>query len=216
MKRLLTLSILLVLLCAFGLWSWLAKPWEGWFMDEEPVTTVRIDRYDRVLDEYVSLGSYTALHQMNTQYPMETKLLIENVLELGDVDEADVEKRLRYYYLDSTVQVLLDEVHRQYNDLSDLEADFDHVFKELKRKDPSFRIPHVYTQISCLNQSIVVGDTLIGISLDKYLGADFPLYSEYYSEEQRAQMNRSAIVSDAISAYLQYRGNVSDPLSHPR
>lgn len=185
-------------------------------MDEEPTTDLHIDRFDRVLDEYVSLGSYTALHQMNTQYPMETKLLIEDVLELGRVDEADVEKRLRYYYLDSTVQVLLDEVHRQYGDLSDIESDFDQVFKALRKEDPSFRVPHVYTQISCLNQSIVVGDTLIGISLDKYLGADFPLYREYYSDEQRAQMNRSAIVSDAISAYLQYKSNVPSPLSNPR
>ena len=216
MKRFLTLFILLVLLCAFGVWSWLAKPWEGWFMDEEQTTEVKIDRFDRVLDEYVSLGSYTALHQMNTLYPMETKLLIENVLELGNVSDPDVEKRLRYFYLDSTVQVLLDEVHHQYGDLRDLEADFDHVFKELKKKDPSFRTPHVYTQISCLNQSIVVGDTLIGISLDKYLGADFPLYREYYSEEQRAQMNRSAIVSDAISAYLQYKSNVPSTISYPR
>lgn len=178
--------------------------------------TMKIDRYDRLLDEYVSLGSYTALHRMNTQYPMETKLLIEDVLELGRVDEPDVEKRLRHYYLDSTVQVLLDEVHRQYSDLSDVEADFEHVFRQLKKEDPSFREPHVYSQVSCLNQSIVVGDTLIGISLDKYLGTDFPLYKEYYSDEQRAQMNRSAIVSDAISAYMQYLKNVSDPLSYPR
>ncbi len=216
MKRFLTMLSLLILLCVVGIWSWMAKPWEGWLMDEEQKSEVKIDRFDRVLDEYVSLGSYTALHQMNTQYPIETKLLIENVLELGNVDDTDVEKRLRNFYLDSTVQVLLDEVHRQYGDLSDIESDFGQVFKELKKKNPSFRKPHVYTQISCLNQSIVVGDTLIGISLDKYLGADFPLYSEYYSEEQRAQMNRDAIVSDAISAYLQYLNHASDPLSYPR
>lgn len=216
MRRFLTLLSLLILLCAVGVWSWLAKPWEGWFIDEKPAMTMKIDRYDRLLDEYVSLGSYTALHRMNTQYPMETKLLIEDVLELGRVDEPDVEKRLRHYYLDSTVQVLLDEVHRQYSDLSDVEADFEHVFRQLKKEDPSFREPHVYSQVSCLNQSIVVGDTLIGISLDKYLGTDFPLYKEYYSDEQRAQMNRSAIVSDAISAYMQYLKNVSDPLSYPR
>lgn len=216
MKRKFILSVLVILLCAVGVWSWLAKPWEGWRTDEEPDTETSIDRFDRLLDEYVSLGSYTALHRMNTQYPTETKLLIENVLELGAVDEPDIEKRLRTYYLDSTVQVLLDEVHRQYGDLSDLERDFDHAFKELKQKDPSFRVPHVYTQISCLNQSIVVGDTLIGISLDKYLGADFPLYRAYYSEEQRQQMTRSAIVSDAVSAYLQY-GKLNDhPFSHPR
>ena len=185
-------------------WSWTAQPWKDWKKRAGDENTVVVDRYDRVLDEYVSLGSYTALHRMNTQYPMQTKLLIEDVLKLGVVNEPNVEQRLRYYYLDSTVQVLLDEVHRQYNDISDIEADLNRAFEELKKQDPNFKMPHIYTQVSCLNQSIIVSDTLIGISLDKYLGADFPLYAEYYTAEQRAQMTREAIVQDAINAYQQY------------
>ncbi len=205
MKRHQALFLLLALLCVVGIGSWLLSPWDvlekgGSGRGREMI----IDRYDRVLDEYVSLNSYTALGRMNTQYPMETKLLIEDVLKLGKVNEPDVEQRLRRYYLDSTVQVLLDEVHRQYGDMSDIEADFNRAFEELKEQYPEFKTPHVYTQVSCLNQSIVVGDTLIGISLDKYLGEDFPLYADFYTSEQRAQMNRDAIVRDAINAYLQY------------
>ena len=193
-----TLVFLLVLLLGIGFWSWRALE------AREQSETFRIDRFDRVLDEYVSLGSYTALHRMNTDYPMETKLLIEDVLDLGRVDEADVEKRLRRYYLDSTVQVLLEEVHRQYTDVSDLEDGFSQVFDELQKLHPTFRVPRVYTQISCLRQSIVVTDTLIGISLDKYLGADFPLYKDFFTDEQRFHMTREAIVSDAVCLYLQY------------
>ena len=204
MKRSLPFLILLLVLCILGTWIAVDKPWQGFYSTDKSSERVVIDRYDRVLDEYVSLGSYSALHRMNTQYPMETKLLIEDVLEIGRVNEPNVEQRLRTFYLDSTVQVLLDEVHRQYNDLSDLEADFERAFEKLQHEDPNFRRPHVYTQVCCLNQSIVVGDTLIGISLDKYLGTDFPLYREYYTDEQRLQMNREAIVKDAINAYLQY------------
>jgi hypothetical protein len=171
-------------------------------VEDSVVEEVRIERFDRVLDEYVSLGSGTALHRMNTEYPQQTKLLIEDVLAMGQVSDPDVERKLRYVFLDSTVQILLDEVHRQYGDVSDLERDFQRVFEELRKKDPSFRTPHIYAQISCLNQSIVVSDSLIGISLDKYLGRDFPLYQEFYSPEQRQQMGRDAIVTDAISAYL--------------
>lgn len=199
MKRrhvLICLILLLVAACCVGLWGWrLLRADSG-------QVTVHIDRFDRVLDEYVSLGSGTALHRMNTEYPQQTKLLIEDVLELGEVDEPDVERELRHYYLDSTVQVLLDEVHHQYADVSDLERDFSRVFEVLKRQNPDFQPPHVYTQISCLGQSIVVSDSLLGISLDKYLGTDFPLYLEFYTPEQRRQMKRSDIVTDAVSAYL--------------
>ena len=198
---------MVVLLGAVGIWSWMAKPWEGWYM---PVTTeqetngLHIARFDRVLDEYVSLGSYTALHQMNTEYPRQTKLLIEDVLKLGKVDDPDIEKHLRYFYLDSTVQVLLDEVHRQYSDLSDIEHSLQARLELLKKRYPNYRRPAVYAQISCLNQSVVVADGLIGISLDKYLGADFAVYQQYYSEEQCQEMVRSAIVDDVISAFEKY------------
>lgn len=198
------MSFLLFLLCLAGIWSWVIEPWTWEPLPIEPAPAVKIERFDRVLDEYVSLGSYTALHHMNTHYPRQTKLLIEQVLQLGRVDEPDIEKRLRTYYLDSTVQVLLDEVHRQYSDLSDIERRFSHEMRILKNSYPDFHQPHVYAQISCLHQSIVVADTLIGISLDKYLGADFPIYQNYYSEEQRRQMVRDSIVSDAIAAYKRF------------
>lgn len=191
------LCLMLVLLCGIGYWSWNALD-----DDREKEPAVRIERFDRVLDEYVSLGSYTALHRLNTEYPMETKLLIENVLQIGRVDEPNVEKKLRHYYLDSTVQVLLDEVHHQYADLSDLETQFAHAFDSLRSVDATFPVPHIYAQIACLRQSIVVTDTLIGVSLDKYLGEDFPLYPHFFTPEQRRHMTRDAIVPDAIELYL--------------
>ncbi len=190
------LILLLVLLCGVGWWSWKAVDAK----DQEP--EVRISRYDRVLDEYVSLGSYTALHRMNTQYPAETKLLIEDILKLGRVDEPHIEQRLRHVYLDSSMQVLLDEVHRQYADLSDLEEGFRRAFDTLRAEHPDFRVPHVYTQIACLGPSVVVSDTLIGICLDKYLGSDFSLYQDTFTAEQRAGMTRAAIVPDALRLYL--------------
>ena len=42
----------------------------------------------------------------------------------------------------------------------------------------------------------------VGISLDKYLGADYPLYAKYYPEQTRASMDREHIVPDCISFYL--------------
>ena len=197
------LLVLLVLLCGAGWWSWRALDSHLPPAPTKPHYTIQ--RFDRVLDEYVSLGSYTALHRMNTEYPRQTKLLIEDVLELGRVEDPGVENKLRHYYLDSTVQVLLDEVHHQFSDLSDLEREFDEAFAKHSKTVPFFRQPHIYAQISCLRQSIIVSDTLIGISLDKYLGEDFPLYAEYFTEEQRSHMNRSAIVEDAVALYMKYQ-----------
>jgi hypothetical protein len=47
-----------------------------------------------------------------------------------------------------------------------------------------------------------VGDHSLGISLDKYLGSDYPFYKENYTEEQRRMMVRKMIVPDCLSFYI--------------
>ncbi|MBQ9286254.1 MAG: hypothetical protein IJ209_08250 [Bacteroidaceae bacterium] len=222
------LFILLFLLCAVGVWSWLERPWEGWALTDDGARkgqqTVKIDRYDRLLDEYVSLGSYTALHKMNTEYSAQTTMLIEDVLQLGSAMEPDIEKRMRYLYLDSTMQELLDAVHAEFNDVKDIERLFEDRFRYQERINPRFKRPQVYTQIGRLGRSIVVNDTLIGISLDKYLGTDSPFYEGRFSDEERKRMRRYDIVNDAIEAYIEYKRPkilvpnfyYDESFSHPR
>ena len=66
-------------------------------------------------------------------------------------------------------------------------------------------IPEVYAQIGSLDQSIIVGNGMIGICLDKYLGVEYALYlkPQYgYSLEQRKMMQRQYIVPDCVGFYL--------------
>ncbi|MCM1108150.1 MAG: hypothetical protein NC388_03715 [Clostridium sp.] len=154
------------------------------------------------MDEFVSLNNYDSWFQMTGQYAQETKLLIEDAMGLGQVDEPHIEQKLRLFCLDPTVQELFQEVHRQYPDMKVEEEALYVAFQQVKEADPGFCIPHIYTQISILNQSIVVGDSVLGISLDKYLGADYPLYRQYYSDYQCATMTRSRIVPEAVFFYL--------------
>ena len=159
-------------------------------------------RYDQVVDEFVALNSYSALQRMNTEYPQETKLLIEDVLAIGRVDDPRIEQALRDFYLDSTVQVLIEDVHLRFRNLDTVALKLEIVFSVIKEIDPHFKKPRVYTQISALNQSIVIGDSILGISLDKYLGEDYPLYKNYYYAYQRRSMKPEYIVPDALSFYL--------------
>ena len=66
-------------------------------------------------------------------------------------------------------------------------------------------VPEVYAQIGSLDQSIIVGNGMIGICLDKYLGTEYELYlkPEYgYTLDQRKMMQRQYIVPDCIGFYL--------------
>ena len=162
-----------------------------------------LDRYDRVESLYLTLADFAALHQMRTEYPLQTRTLIENVLQLGPVDNSDINNRLLLFFQDSTLQVIIKDVARKYENTDLLEEQLAVAFRRLAKMLPGMKIPHLYTQIGSLDQSIVVSDTLVGISLDKYLGEDYPAYIRYgYTPQQRRMMTREYIVPDCLGFYL--------------
>jgi len=136
-------------------------------------------------------------------YPAETRILIEDVLQLGLVDEPDINTRFLVFFQDSTLQALMHEVKAQYANIDDVNTHLTDAFARLLELLPGMAVPRIYTQIGSLDQSVVVDDTLVGISLDKYLGADNTIYQRYgYSERQRSMMTREYIVPDCLSFYL--------------
>ena len=192
------LFVLLLLTVCLGC-QWHLKSSEEETKDQR----VKIERYDRIETLFLTTGDYSALQQMNTEYSLQTRTLIENVLCLGNVDESDINNRFYGFYQDSTLQSILTEVQSQYENMDDVSSQLSEAFERLHQLLPEIELPRVYTQITALDQSIVVGDGLLGISLDKYLGEDYPLYKRYgYSDRQRAMMNRSYIVPDCIGFFL--------------
>lgn len=164
--------------------------------------SLKIVRYDRLVDDYVNTGSVALWQRMNTEHPRATRALIEDVLRLGPADGLGIEDSLRAYYKDSTLTTLRLDAAQKFEDLSSYEAQLARAFARLSEADSSFVTPVVYTQISALNQSVVVGDSLLGISLDKYMGTNYPLYKTCFYENQRVTMEPSRLVRDCLMFYL--------------
>lgn len=178
--------------------DWQLKPSNTASADAEVV----IERYDRIESLYLTTGEYSALQQMNTNYPMQTRMLIENMLCLGKVDDPEINTKFLRFFQDSTLQIMLNDVQQQYADISDLNAELSAAFTRLKEELPNLEIPQVYTQVGSFDESVIVGSGTLGISLEKYLGADYPFYQTHYSAEQRQLMVRSMIVPDCLVFYL--------------
>ena len=172
---------------------------------EDDGSNIVIDRYDRIQTLYLTTSDFSALQQMNTVYPMQTRTLIEDVLRIGQVNDPQINTKFLSFYQDSTLQVLINEAEHQYANVDDINEALSVAFKYLKKELPTMEIPEIYAQIGSLDQSVIVGNGMIGICLDKYLGADYELYRkpEYgYSASQRSMMQRQYIVPDCIGFYL--------------
>ncbi len=197
MRRLFAILFIAVLVlqsCEFKL-----KPFD--ITEGEP-HKVQVCRYDRLESQYLTTSDFSALQQMNTDYPMETRTLIEDMLKLGEVDDPEINRKFLSFYQDSVLQALISDAESKYANIDDINAQFNKAFDNLRKYLPNIHIPMIYMQIGALDQSIIIGNSTIGISLDKYLGEDYPLYKRFYPMSQRKNMNRENIVPDAVCFYL--------------
>ena len=191
-------KIIFILVCLVALSS---CQWDGKSSNATDLD-IRVARYDRLQFEYVTMNSLSALQKMNTDYPQVTKLLIEDVLAIGEVNDNRINDRMSEYYSDSTLLVLMQDAEEKFKDLGWVEEKLTKGFKRLKKEVPGLPVPHFYAQIAALNQSVVVGDSILGFSIDKYMGADYPLYKRFYYDYQCRSMEPERIVPDCFTFYL--------------
>ena len=178
--------------------QWQLRPVDN----EADIQHVSIQRYDRIESLYLTTGDFSALQQMNTYFPMQTRMLLEDVLHLGQVSDTDINTKFLYFFQDSTLQRMLSDVQQQFADMTDINEELADAFARLHEELPLLQLPEIYAQIGSFDQSIIVGNGTLGISLDKYLGEDYPFYLKNYTDEQRSMMTRSMIVPDCLSFFI--------------
>ena len=93
---------------------------------------IAIDRYDRIQSLYLTTGDFSALQQMNTVYPMQTRTLIEDVLRIGKVNDTQINTKFLRFYQDTTLQTLIAEAEQQYANVEDLNKELTTAFKYLR------------------------------------------------------------------------------------
>lgn len=169
---------------------------------EQKEEEISVLRYDKLLSEYVRSNSFSAMQKLNMDYRQPTKILIEDVLSIGTVKDDTISQRLQKFYSDTTLIRLLRDVEARYPNLNEVEKGLNKGFKNLKREIPETKVPFIYSQVSAFNESIILVDTLLGISLDKYMGEDYPLYKRFYYDYQCRSMRPERIVPDCFVFYL--------------
>ena len=153
----------------------------------------------------------------STQHIIKALPLIDFHVVLDGIDQVAFEHFASYHLIDhplylahvlvtafqdSTLQRMLVDVQQEFADMDDVNDELASAFERLRDEMPALEVPHIYAQIGSFDQSVIVADGSLGISLDKYLGSDYSFYKQNYSSEQRRIMNRSMIVPDCLSFYL--------------
>ena len=125
--------------------------------------------------------------------------LFSYVINAGDINDPEFSDLLLSFVTDKLNNEVYAAVMKLYPEITPIEEEIEDAFRHYLWHFPDKRIPTVITCITGFNNSIITGDSVIGIGLDRYLGRDCSYYPQlgiyrYIS----ARMNNYNIVPDCI------------------
>lgn len=161
-----------------------------------------IHRFDKLLYDYLKDGKDENRIQLKNEYAGMLDVLSKGILNITPSDTLDLLTNFRKYYSEPTLHNLYSEAIAKYDIVTDIEGDLTTGFSYLHDNFPSMQIPAIYMHVSGLNQNVLVADSLLSISIDKYMGSDYPLYKDFFYEPQRRKMQRSFVAPDYLAGWL--------------
>ena len=125
-----------------------------------------------------------------------------SVIGLGDISDERWPSSFILFATDLRNLELWDDVKRVFPDNKNLEKELEEAFRHYRYYFPDRLVPEVITCISVFNNSIIVDDSLLMVSLDRYLGADSKYYPSLgiYSYQAR-KMTPAHAASDCMYAW---------------
>lgn len=125
--------------------------------------------------------------------------LFSYVINTGDIDSPAFPDFLFRFCTDKQNYDVYEMTRQLYPDVADIEKGLKGAFRHYLYYFPGRIVPAVFTCITGFNNSIITGDSVLGIGLDRYLGPDCKYYPrlEIYSY-MAARMTPENIVPDCM------------------
>ena len=121
------------------------------------------------------------------------------VINTGDINDSSFGDFLVRFCTDKLNNEVYASVMKLYPDISWIERDLQEAFRHYLYYFPGRKVPAVFTCITGFNNSIITGDSVLGIGLDRYLGADCEYYQRLEIYKYLAdRMTPENIVPDCI------------------
>ncbi len=165
---------------------------------EEAIITIH--RFDKDLFEYLSgEKSQEDLLQDHRRF---LDLYGENILGIGNSDSTGFFNRLTEYFSHPLLKQLYQDELKAFADISETEKLVSSGFQFLQSSFDSIQIPELYIHVSGLIQNIIISDKFLSVSADKYMGENYPLYTDFFYDYQRRNMVPERIAPDYLLGFL--------------
>lgn len=100
------------------------------------------------------------------------------VINAGEVGSPEFGDMVLSFCTDRQNNMVYADVERAFPSLDGLRSDLEDAFRHYLYYFPEKIVPKIYSCVTGFNTSLIIGDSVVGISLDRYLGRD----TEYYPQ----------------------------------
>jgi hypothetical protein len=162
---------------------------------------VEITRLEKDLFEPDPLAVPAAIPELRKKYGTFLQLF-SYVINAGSVSDTSFSSSLVNFCTDKLNNEVYQSVMQLYPDVTAIESDLAKAFRHYKYYFPGKSIPSIHTCITGFNNSLIIGDSVIGIGLDRYLGKESGYYERLQIYRYLAiRMNPWNIVPDCMYAW---------------
>ena len=173
---------------------------------QDSTETIHINRFDSALFQWIDTDNHIILAEIKSEYPQMLEMLGKALFNENTPDTTMYFTYLINYYSEPTLKSLYKDAITLYsvgsNEITQTKKELSYGFSRINTHFPSMDIPAVYFHVSGLQQNIIIAESLLSCSIDKYMGADYPLYEDFFYDYQRKSMIPERIAKDCLVTWL--------------
>jgi len=159
----------------------------------------KIIRFDTQLFNYLTKNEPDSFMKADTGF---LNVFGEKVITISRTDSVGFYERLRKYFSEPTLMGLYKDTQEKFTDIQPLTDEMAYGLGIFMKAFPAIKRPQVYLHVSGLLQNVIVTDDVLSLSADKYLGADYPLYQQFFYDYQRQLMTPDRMAPDYLLGFM--------------
>lgn len=129
-------------------------------------------------------------------------LYTNQIMQIGESSDASTIAFMNVIRQDSDLFKVYLDCQQTFSDMRAIERKVGKAFHRLCHFVPDIPIPLISTHISGFGQSVVSAPNRLSVSLDKFLGADYPLYENLFYSYQSQRMSPERIPAEYLNGWI--------------
>jgi hypothetical protein len=170
---------------------------------------VPVERFDKDFFSMDTIGIEKGLRNLEVKYPTLYPIFMKNILGLND----SVENKGAALFIRQN-KFIAEAANKEFENVNNIRSDFEQSFRYVKYYFPGYKVPKLITIVGppdALAQTAsgeptpnFIGPDFLGVSLQFYLGRDFPVYHDAFfvanvaPEFRSRRFDKKYIVADAM------------------